>query len=255
MDTDYYKILEVHPEAGIEVIEKAYRALAVRYHPDKHLPSRKRWAEEKFKELSAAYSVLKDPAQRRDYDRQWRHAQRTSASASSAGSSPAAHDGHNEEAYFHYRMGLAALAKAQKATGLDILLGKAESELEKAKESFENVVRRYPESKYAEEAYYRWLKILNETPDHSEAFLRKLEERFEAFEEKFPSGSWTAEVKLEFARFRLLKQKDIRETKKILHFLTTYYDDSPLMREARALGEYLQGVDKKPAGRRERVHG
>ena len=251
MNGDYYKILEVHPEAGIEVIEKAYRALAVRYHPDKHLPSRKHWAEEKFKQLSAAYAVLKDPVQRREYDREWHSAQR----ATTATSSHPANTGHEEEAYFQYRTGLAALVKAQKATGLDILLGKAESELEKAKEAFETVVRRYPESKYAEESFYRWLKILNESQDHSEAFINKLEERFEEFEEKYPAGAWTAEVKLEFARFRLLKRKDVRETKKILHFLTTYYNDPCLLHEAQALGEYLVSIEKKPSARREKVHG
>ena len=229
---------------------KKPRALAVRYHPDKHLPSRKRWAEEKFKQLSAAYSVLKDPVQRRDYDRQWHDVRRATATPAHA-----ANSGFEEEAYFQYRTGLAALAKAQKASGLDILLGKAESELEKAKEAFEAVTRRYPESKYAEESFYRWLKILNESPDHSEAFLSKLEVRFVEFEERYPAGAWTAEVKLEFARFRILKRKDVRETKKILHFLTTYYNDPGLLHEARALGEYLSGMEKKPSARRERVHG
>ena len=55
---DYYKILEVHPEASEEVINKAYQTLALRYHPDKHIPARKNWAEEKFKKLSEAYQVV-----------------------------------------------------------------------------------------------------------------------------------------------------------------------------------------------------
>ncbi len=49
---DYYKILEVHPEESEEVIKKIYRILTLHYHPDKHISARKKWAEEKFKELS-----------------------------------------------------------------------------------------------------------------------------------------------------------------------------------------------------------
>ena len=253
MTEDYYRILEVHPEAGIEVIETAYRTLAVRYHPDKHLSSRKHWAEEKFKQLSEAYSILKDPFLRREYDRSWREAQR--AATRSTAYSGTARSGNEEEAYFHYRKGLEYSDKAQKASSLEIILGKDASDLEKAKTAFKTVVRNYPESKYAEESFYWWLKILNRMPDYSEAFLRKLEEKFEEFMDKYPSGAWSAEVKLEYARFRALKRKNPREAKKILHYLETYYGDSSLMNEVRALEEYLQGIEKKPLARRERVHG
>lgn len=63
---DYYKILGVSKKASQEEIKKAYRKLAVKYHPDKN-PGDKT-AEERFKELSEAYEVLRDPEKREKYN-------------------------------------------------------------------------------------------------------------------------------------------------------------------------------------------
>ena len=64
---DYYKTLGVQRSATAEDIRNAYRKLARKYHPDIN-PGDKA-AEEKFKEISVAYEVLSDPAQRATYDR------------------------------------------------------------------------------------------------------------------------------------------------------------------------------------------
>ncbi len=66
MESDYYKILGVDKKATSEAIKKAYRKLAVKYHPDKN-PGNKE-AEEKFKKISEAYAVLSDAEKRNQYD-------------------------------------------------------------------------------------------------------------------------------------------------------------------------------------------
>lgn len=63
---DYYSVLGVSKTAEQSEIKKAYRKLAVKYHPDKTKGDKA--SEEKFKELSEAYAVLSDPTKRKEYD-------------------------------------------------------------------------------------------------------------------------------------------------------------------------------------------
>lgn len=65
---DYYEILGVNKNASVDDIKKAYRKLALKYHPDRVEPSKKKEAEEKFKEMSEAYAVLSDSQKRSQYD-------------------------------------------------------------------------------------------------------------------------------------------------------------------------------------------
>ncbi len=64
---NYYSVLGVGEDATAEAIKKAYRKLAQRYHPDRY-PDKPN-AEERFKEVQEAYSVLSDAKKRKEYDR------------------------------------------------------------------------------------------------------------------------------------------------------------------------------------------
>ena len=63
---DYYEVLGLDKNASEDDIKKAYRKLAIKYHPDRNPGDKK--AEEKFKEAAEAYDVLHDPQKRQQYD-------------------------------------------------------------------------------------------------------------------------------------------------------------------------------------------
>ncbi|MBM4448971.1 MAG: J domain-containing protein, partial [Chloroflexi bacterium] len=63
MAKDYYQILGVPRNASQDQIKKAYRKLAMQYHPDRN-PGKEAWANDKFKEINEAFGVLGDPQKR-----------------------------------------------------------------------------------------------------------------------------------------------------------------------------------------------
>ncbi len=106
MAKDYYSILGVNKKATDEEIKKAFRKLAVKYHPDKN-PDNKE-AEEKFKEINEAYEVLSDGEKRNKYDKygaNWnqfngaQQGQHRYQSGSSGGGQPYGFDDDSDEFY------------------------------------------------------------------------------------------------------------------------------------------------------------
>ncbi len=63
---DYYEVLGVKKDSSAQDIKKAYRKLAMKYHPDRNKGDKE--SEEKFKKISEAYAVLSDPEKRKQYD-------------------------------------------------------------------------------------------------------------------------------------------------------------------------------------------
>ena len=101
---DYYKILGVDKNASADEIKKAYRKLAVKYHPDKNRDNKA--AEEKFKAANEAHEVLSDPEKRKKYDQlgaNWRQYEnmggRPSGGQRPGGSGPFSFDGDFSEMF------------------------------------------------------------------------------------------------------------------------------------------------------------
>src|SRR5213593_22839 len=86
---DYYEVLGVAKNASADDVKKAYRKLALKYHPDRNPGDKK--AEEAFKEVAEAYEVLSDDGKRARYD-QFGHAAVSGASFQGAGPGGGFHD-------------------------------------------------------------------------------------------------------------------------------------------------------------------
>lgn len=65
---DHYATLQVSREAEPEVIERAYKALSLKYHPDRRPASERERANRRMQRINEAYAVLRDPAKRRAYN-------------------------------------------------------------------------------------------------------------------------------------------------------------------------------------------
>ena len=68
MEQNYYDILEINKNASPEIIEKAYKTLVKKYHPDLQKDSNKNKYEEKIKKINEAYDILSDSEKRKNYD-------------------------------------------------------------------------------------------------------------------------------------------------------------------------------------------
>ncbi len=65
---DHYEVLQVRRDAEPEVIEKAYKALSMKYHPDRAAPTERQGATRRMQRINVAYGVLRDSRSRALYD-------------------------------------------------------------------------------------------------------------------------------------------------------------------------------------------
>lgn len=65
---DYYRVLQVTRDAEPEVIERAYKALSLKYHPDRRPAAESERATRQMQAINEAYATLRDPKRRRRYD-------------------------------------------------------------------------------------------------------------------------------------------------------------------------------------------
>jgi curved DNA-binding protein len=100
---DYYRILGVPPKATDEEIKKAFRRLAVKYHPD--VAKDKKTAEEKFKEINEANEVLSNPVSREKYDQlgaNWKAGADSRPPPGRAGGRPAGREANGDKYEFQF---------------------------------------------------------------------------------------------------------------------------------------------------------
>ena len=100
MANDYYEILGVQRNSSDDDIKKAYRKLAMKYHPDRNKGDKS--AEAKFKEINEAYETLKDPQKKAAYDQYGHEAYKNAASG--GGFNPGAGGGFSGGG-FHFDFG------------------------------------------------------------------------------------------------------------------------------------------------------
>src|ERR1043165_6331772 len=100
--SDYYSLLGVDKKASADQIKKAFRKLAIKYHPDK-TPGDKA-SEEKFKQINEAYDVLSDPEKRKKYDalgENWKYYDQAQAAGGQYAHGNAGYGGFNPEDFMH----------------------------------------------------------------------------------------------------------------------------------------------------------
>jgi curved DNA-binding protein CbpA len=89
----HYEVLELTPSATLQDVKKAYRKLALKYHPDRNPPTEKESATIQFRQVNEAYETLSDPDKRRQYDQDLKYGRfdsGTTGGGSSSGGGPTA---------------------------------------------------------------------------------------------------------------------------------------------------------------------
>ncbi len=149
-----YEVLEVSENASKEIIEKAYRVLAKKYHPDLQTAENKQKAENKMKEINEAYSILGDETKRREYDNQLASQREANKIRYETNNEAQNYQNANQGAYYkqqnnsqqpHYEAQNATYSQKQRPT---------QEEYRKAKRMQEEAIRRQQQMEQEMQAQY-----------------------------------------------------------------------------------------------------
>lgn len=164
---DYYQILGVRQDATTEEIQQTYHFLALSFHPDKHSDAKKAYAEQRMAEVNEAYSVLRDPVRRAEYDRRLgRKPERGGASADDA-------------AEVAYRAAHEMVELIKTSGFLESISGKVREYRDRAISQLAAVVTRWPHSEWAIPAQFDIMMLyatVETAPSPARQAARKLAE-------------------------------------------------------------------------------
>ena len=154
---NYYEVLEVNETASQEVIERVYKLLAKKYHPDMNLDNPKE-AEEKFKEVTTAYETLSNPDKRKKYDDELAYERHQSETISYAS---------EENNYYNSSSSTATNNKSNTGTEKEMLKAR-KKQLEEALKKQARL--EYEAEKAYNDAYYKALEDMGYTVVYKKTF-------------------------------------------------------------------------------------
>lgn len=153
MNNTLYDILEVSEKASKEVIEKAYKVLAKKYHPDLQMPENKAIAEAKMKKINEAYDVLSDDVKRKEYDETLASKRETEKMQQQEMQENLSKQYEQQNTYYQADM------SQEEQRFRDMQRRKYEEELRKQQEQMQKQMQQSINEQY-ENAYYNYLRSL-----------------------------------------------------------------------------------------------
>lgn len=142
-----YEILEVSENASNEVIEKAYKVLVKKYHPDLQSPENKKEAETKIKEINEAYEILSNEQKKKEYDESLERKRKI------------AQEHNNDTAQYNKSINTQQVQEDSYDRAYDMQRRRYEEELRKQQEKVRKQMEQNMQEQY-ENAYYNYLKSL-----------------------------------------------------------------------------------------------
>lgn len=155
-----YEILEVSEKASKEIIEKAYKVLAKKYHPDLQKPENKANAENKMKEINEAYEVLGDEEKRKSYDAKLENERKTDEQLHSQTHNQQSVTSQYQQPYYKQENQSSSKVQSQAEQRYrDMQKRRYEEELRKQQEQMRKTIQEDME-RQAQNAYYNYLRSL-----------------------------------------------------------------------------------------------